>query len=97
MVKKILNVTFWVLFVILLAIWIIDFVKLKNEKEPIFCIKKEVHKYDDGTVDELGRPTGNKLEVDECLGLGYRIFNYNRSSLPKGRDFAPFFIKMRVE
>lgn len=82
MLKKILNILFWVLFVILFSIWLIDFIKIKSEKEPVFCIKKEVHKFDDGNVDE-------------CLGLGYRIFKYNRRSLPKGIDFAPFFIKMR--
>lgn len=82
MLKKILNVLFWVVFVVLLTIWIIDFVKIKSNNDPIFCLKKEVHKFDDGTVDE-------------CLGLGYRIYNYKRSSLPKGVDFAPFFVGMR--
>lgn len=82
MLKKILNVVFWVLFVILLSIWLIDFIKIRNEKDPIFCIKKKTHEFEDGTVNE-------------CLGLGYRIYNYNRSSLPKGIDFAPFFVKMR--
>lgn len=82
MFKKILNVVFWVVFVVLFSIWLIDFIKVKTNNEPIFCIKKEVRKFDDGTVDE-------------CLGLGYRVYNYKRSSLPSGMDFAPFFMKMR--
>ncbi|MDD4624663.1 MAG: hypothetical protein PHX40_04770 [Bacilli bacterium] len=82
MIKKILNILFWVAFVVVFSIWVVDFIKVKSNKDPIFCLKKEVHKYDDGTVKE-------------CLGLGYRVYNYDRKSLPKGIDFAPFFIKMR--
>lgn len=84
MVKKVLNVAFWVVFSVVLAIWVIDFIQVRRGKEPKFCIKEVTHEYDDGTVDE-------------CVGFGYKIYNYNRESLPTGVDFAPIFVKQRVE
>lgn len=84
MIKKILNVAFWVIFSVVFVIWVIDFVQTQRDKDPIFCLKKITHQYDDGTVDE-------------CVGLGYRIYNYNRSTLPSGVDFAPIFVKMRIK
>ncbi len=84
MIKKVLNVAFWVIFCVVLAIWIVDFVQTQRSKDPIFCLKKVTHQYDDGTVDE-------------CTGLGYRIFKYNRKSLPTGVDFAPIFVKQRIK
>ena len=32
--------------------------------------------------------------TDECIGLGYKVFTYNRKSIKLKRQFSPFFIKM---
>lgn len=80
--KKIFDVVFWIVIVGLAIIWITDFVNVKNDKDPVFCISQKTHTFDDGTVEE-------------CVGLGYKVYTYNRSSFSKGRQFGPFFIGMR--
>ena len=42
-----------------------------------------IHKYDDG-------------KVTECIGLGYKVYNYDRESFDKGVEFGPLFTKERV-
>lgn len=80
--KLIGNIIFWTIILVLAVVWIVDFIKVTREKEPIFCIKNEIHEYDDGTVRE-------------CTGLGYKVYTYNRSSLGNGVEFEPFFVKMK--
>ena len=79
---KIWNVVFWVLFAILACVWIVDFFRVKAEKQPMFCISKETIEFEDGNVDK-------------CVGLGYTVYEYNRESLDSGIQFGPFFIKMQ--
>ena len=80
--KKIFDVVFWIVIIGLAIIWLTDFINVKNDKDPVFCISQKTHTFDDGTVEE-------------CVGLGYKVYNYNRSSFSKGRQFGPFFIGMR--
>ncbi len=80
--KRIFDIVFWVVIVGLSIIWITDFVNVKNDKNPVFCISQKTHTFDDGTVEE-------------CVGLGYKVYTYNRSSFSQGRQFGPFFIGMR--
>ena len=54
--NKIMNVILWIILFAWMAICLIDFYNTSQEKEPKFCLKKEVTKYDDG-------------EVRSCLGL----------------------------
>lgn len=79
MIKKILNVLFWVVIIALLGIWLTDFFMVQNEKKPIFCVKQNEIKYDDGTVNE-------------CWGLGYKVYEYHRKSINISTQFSPFFI-----
>jgi len=79
---KIWDVVFWVLFAILACVWIVDFFRVKAEKQPMFCISKETIEFEDGNVDK-------------CVGLGYTVYEYNRESLDSGIQFGPFFIKMK--
>lgn len=79
---KIWDVVFWVLFAILACVWIVDFFRVKAEKQPIFCINKETIEFEDG-------------DVNKCVGLGYTVYEYNRESLDNGIQFGPFFIKMK--
>ncbi len=62
---KIWDVVFWVLFAILACVWIVDFFRVKAEKQPMFCVSKETIEFDDG-------------DVDKCVGLGYTVYEYNR-------------------
>lgn len=80
-VKKVWNIVFWTLFVCLFAVWIIDFIQVKREEEPIFCISEKIHEYEDGTTKE-------------CVGLGYKVYTYDRKSLNIKSQFSPFFVKM---
>lgn len=80
--KKIFDVVFWIVIIGLAIIWVTDFINVKNDKDPVFCISQKTHTFDDGTVEE-------------CIGLGYKVYNYNRDSFSKGRQFGPFFIGMR--
>lgn len=79
---KIWDVVFWVLFAILACVWIVDFFRVKAEKQPMFCISKETIEFEDG-------------DVDKCVGLGYTVYEYNRESLDSGIQFGPFFMKMK--
>lgn len=80
--KKIFNIIFWVAVAILAVIWITDFMRIRDDKDPQFCLSKTVHEFEDGTVTE-------------CTGLGYKTYRYNRTSMSNGIEFGPFFMSMR--
>ena len=80
--KLVWNIVFWTVLSVLAFVWIVDFVKVKNEKKPVFCVKNETHFFEDG-------------EVDVCVGLGYKVFTYDRSSLTNGVEFGSLFTKMK--
>ena len=80
--KTIFNIIFWIVILILLVTWIMDYMNVRNNKKPSFCISNNTHKYDDGTVKE-------------CVGLGYKVYEYNRSSMTNGTEFVPFFVGIR--
>lgn len=75
------NFIFWVIILGLFAVWVTDFMRVRDDKKPMFCIKKIEHKYDDGTTEE-------------CVGLGYKVYTYNRKSINLKSQFAPFFVRM---
>lgn len=79
---KIFDVIFWICIALLAFIWIFDFIQVKDGKDPKFCIKTELHEYEDGTVNE-------------CDGLGYKVFKYNRTSINIDTQFSPFFVGMK--
>ena len=79
--RIIFDVVFWVIIAVLAIVWLTDFIKIQNDKEPVFCLSEKTHKFDDGTVDE-------------CVGLGYKIYDYNRKSID-AHQFGPIFIKMK--
>lgn len=67
-----------------IIIWIIcffiDYFRARQSKLPLFCIHKTVQKYEDGTTTT-------------CTGLGYKMYKYDRASIPVSVQFGPFFIK----
>jgi len=79
--NQVFNIIFWIVIIGLFIIWITDFIMVKTEKDPVFCISRETYKYDDG-------------ETKECVGLGYKIFEYNRDKY-QGYEFGPFFTKIK--
>ena len=62
---------------------VIDFINVNQEKQPMFCIKKEVINHEDGTVDV-------------CTGVGYKVYQYKRESI-KGSEFGPFWIEEKTK
>ena len=81
-VKLILNIIFWVVIVALLGIWLTDFILVQQEKKPVFCLSEKTHTFDDG-------------KVEECIGFGYKVYNYDRESINIKTQFSPFFIGMK--
>ena len=79
--NKIMNVILWIVLFVWMAICLVDFFKTRAETDPVFFLKKETIKYDDG-------------EVDSCLGLGYKIYHYKRTSF-NGLEYGPFWSKDR--
>lgn len=83
--KKQVMTVLKVIVLILLVLWIFvvvfDYFKAKNNQNPVFCLARETHVYSDG-------------KTTECLGLGYKIYQYNRSF--NAVEFGPFFIKERT-
>lgn len=78
-VKKIWNITFWTLFSALLFVWIFDFVRVRQDEKPVFVIKEVKHEYSDGITTEY-------------VGLGYKVYKYDRASLKIDTQFSPFFV-----
>ena len=79
--SRIVNVILWIVLIVWMGICLVDFYKTHKEEEPMFCLKKETTKYSDGTVDS-------------CLGLGYKIYHYKRTSF-NGIEYGPFWSKDR--
>ena len=79
--QKILNIVLWIVLFAWMGLCIIDYIVVQSKNDPVFCLKKEVNQYDDGTVKS-------------CLGLGYKVYQYNRDSY-SGIEFGPFWIKDR--
>ena len=80
--KRVWDIVFWVGIIVLAIIWLTDFIKVQNEEEPKFCLVQKIHEFDDGTVNE-------------CVGLGYKVYTYNRDSISGARQFSPFFVGMK--
>ena len=79
--KKFISTIFWLLIIALICLWAYEFYNVRNGKEPQFCIKKDVHVYADGTTDV-------------CIGLGYKVYNYNRYNMI-GTEFVSIFADER--
>ncbi len=69
----------------ILFIWIVivfmDYLRVRSDKNPMFCLSKVENKYDDGTTTI-------------CTGIGYKTIHYNRDCLTAS-EFGPFIIKER--
>lgn len=80
--KRIIENIVKVLIILLVVAWIViifvDYFRAGDGKNPKFCISESVIKYNDG-------------ETYKCVGLGYKMYRYNRTC--SGIQFGPFFLK----
>lgn len=79
---KIWDIVFWICFVVIALTWLTDYFRIRDNKEPQFCISNKTHQFEDGTVKQ-------------CTGIGYKVYTYERESLDNGVEFVPFFVKMQ--
>ena len=80
---RIFNVILTIVVFGIVGMAVIDFINVNQEKEPMFCVKKEVITHEDGTVDV-------------CTGIGYKVYQYKRESI-KGSEFGPFWIEEKTK
>lgn len=85
--KAVLKLILKILVILLVVVWVFivvtDYMNTKNDKPLKFCLREDTHKYDDG-------------ETYECVGLGYKMFKYNRQSIT-AKEFGPIFISERQD
>ncbi len=79
--QKVMNVILWIILIAWMIIVLIDFYNVNKKTDPMFCISENTEKYDDG-------------EVYSCLGLGYKVYRYERSCFT-AIEFGPFWSKDR--
>lgn len=79
--KKVLGRLFWIIVILLMCLWTFEFYRIRNGYNPMFCFKTSTHTYTDGTTTE-------------CIGLGYKVYKYNRTDL-YGTEFVSIFAKER--
>ena len=84
--KKTLILILKIAILLFLFFWIVmvftDYFRVRQNKNPMFCISKVEHEYDDGNTYI-------------CTGLGYKMIRYNRDCLA-ATEFGPFLIKERT-
>ncbi len=83
-VGDIIKIAILAFIIIWIIIFFIDYFRARQAKTPLFCISEETKEYDDGTVYS-------------CVGLGYKMYKYDRDSVEASVEFGPFFIKERTE
>ena len=59
-----------------------DYFRVRQNKDPMFCISETINEYADGSTYV-------------CSGLGYKMIRYNRDCL-SASEFGPFLIKERT-
>lgn len=84
--KKNLILILKITIIVCIFCWIVmvftDYFRVRQTKEPVFCLSKTEQKYNDGTTTI-------------CTGLGYKVIKYNRDCL-NASEFGPFIIKERT-
>lgn len=82
MIKKIFNILILILFISWIYIIFSDLSRVKNDEKAKFCIKNTIYDYVDGSVEE-------------CTGLGYKVYYYDRPSVNVKTEFGPFWKEMQ--
>ena len=81
--KKVIARIFWIVVIVLMCLWTFEFYRVRNGEDPKFCISNRIYTYVDGVTEE-------------CIGLGYKVYEYRRNYL-KGTEFVSIFAKQRKE
>ena len=77
------DIFFWAVFICIAALWITDYVNTLNEKDPVFCISKST-------------TTVEKSTVNECVGVGYKVYTYETQDQKTVREFGGFWIEPHI-
>ena len=83
MAKKIICTILVIAMIAWVSLVLIDFLRVKENKEPKFCIKTETVKH------------SNSQKTEICTGLGYKVQNYYDDGKHTATEFGPFFIADR--
>ncbi len=75
--KKVINILLWLVLFTWIGLTLYDFVQVKRQKDPLFCVKTTEKEYLDG-------------KTNTCIGLGYKVIKYNRESI-KALEFKPIW------
>ena len=78
---KVFDVVISIVVFSIMFIWIFDFLNVYTDKDPKFCLEKEIKEYEDGSTTI-------------CTGLGYKVYQYDRYSI-EGSEFGPFWMEER--
>ena len=81
--KKTISIIFWIIIILLVCLWTYEFYRVRNGYEAKFCLSNKINTYIDGVSEE-------------CIGLGYKVYEYRRTKL-KGTEFVSIFAKERHE
>lgn len=82
MIRKVFNIVIAILFVIWCYLLISDYFRIKDDKKAIYCVKNIIYDYTDGSVEE-------------CIGIGYKVYYYDRPNINVKSEIGPFWIKMK--
>lgn len=80
MIKKIINIVITILVLAWVGMVAYDYFNVTNEKDPMFCLKKEDVQRGDGTVNI-------------CTGPGYKVYKPNYTGAKYKAAFQPFWMK----
>lgn len=82
MLKRIFHILILLLFIGWTYIIFSDLSKVKEGNKAKFCLKNTIYDYVDGSVEE-------------CTGLGYKVYYYDRTSVNVKTEFVPFWKEMQ--
>ncbi len=81
--SKVIQILIIVLIIGWLALVVIDFLAVKDNKDPKFCLSIKDIEYADNKTTNV------------CTGLGYKVYKYYENDKLTATEFGPFFIKDR--
>ncbi len=81
MVKRILSILFVIILLGWLALVVTDFLRVRDNKEPKFCLSNKTVEHADNSKTEI------------CTGLGYKVQKYYENGEHTATEIGPFFIK----
>ena len=83
MVKKILLTLFIVVLVGWLSLLLVDYLNVKQNKDPKFCLKTETIEHSEHRKTKI------------CIGIGYKVQHYYNDEQLTAAEIGPFFIADR--